>query len=152
VGVNFTYRRRNNDIWTVPFVVENGSRRLLTLDDWVRVADTTPVSSFTGAGDFEGNFTLSPYSIPSFVLPPGLALDSGATLRTNRDDYYQQFVGGEFIFQKRFSDQWSFAANFSINSWTEHFTPGGPGDYPVPNRTVTNPGIDGGAVAPQSAG
>jgi carboxypeptidase family protein/TonB-dependent receptor-like protein len=151
VGVNFTYRRRNNDIWTVPFVIDStGNRRLLTLNDWV------PASNVTGAGnpngDFQGNFVLGPYSIPAFTLAPGLALDSGATLRTNRDDYYQQFVGGEFIFQKRFSDQWSFAANFSVNSWTEHFTPGGPGDYPVPNRTVTNPGVDGGAVAPQSAG
>jgi hypothetical protein len=110
-------------------------------------------------GNFAGDFSLDPYAVTPWTLRDGLALTSG-TLTQNRPGYHQQFLGTELLFQKRFSDRWSLAANVAYNDWTEHFTEGGEGDFPNPNRTPTisatgnngGPHESGGPVAPQAAG
>jgi carboxypeptidase family protein/TonB-dependent receptor-like protein len=157
VGVNFTYRRRFNDLWAVPLVEDaTGAVRPATFDDW---AALTPTHG-NGApnGDYAGNFVLDPYTVQGWTLKDGVSL-TGGTLTENRPDYYTQFLGAELVLEKRFSQRWSFAGNFALNSWTEHFTPGGAGDFPNPNRTPAisasgnqgGPHEDGGSVAPASA-
>jgi hypothetical protein len=150
VGVNMTYRRRFSTQWDLPLVEDaSGAVRAVTLADWTaRAAQSFPGNS---AGNFNGDFVLDPYSVQGFALTSGIGF-TGGTLRTNRDGFFEQFLGAELLFQKRFSDRWSFAANLSLNDWTEHFTEGGEGDFPNPNRTQAVPHEDGGDVAPAAGG
>jgi len=146
IGVNLTYRRRFNTLWDVPLVLDaSGNLRPVTLSDW----QALPSKSYPGnsAGNFEGDFVLDPYTVQGFTLNPDLRLNGG-TLTTNRSGFFEQFLGAELLFQKRFSDRWSFAANLALNDWTEHFTEGGEGDFPNPNVTPAVPHKDGGDVAP----
>lgn len=150
VGVNLTYRRRFNTQWDLPLIEDaSGAVRPVTFADWT----ARSVQNFPGNanGDFNGDFVLDPYSVQGFALNSGTSF-VGGSLRTNRPGFHEQFLGAELLFQKRFSDRWSFAANLALNDWTEHFEVGGEGDFPNPNRTVGVPHEDGGDVAPAAGG
>jgi hypothetical protein len=107
-------------------------------------------------GNFEGDFDTPGYTISTFTLRDGLQFANGSFRVENRKDYYQRYLGAEFLFQKRFSNRWSLGANVTYNDWTEHFTVGGEGDND-PNRALyangfNNIGVNGGPIASRSLG
>jgi hypothetical protein len=160
IGLNFTWRQRNNTTWRVPLVFDpvTGAERQLRFSDWVHGASF----SIDPGPNFDGDFDLPAVQYERWQLAPGVTRTFGVEY-ANRPEYYQRFLGLEAVLQKRFSNRWSFYASLALNDWTEHFTDvdnplealrAGNGNQVVssfnPNRLVGNALENGGPVAPGS--
>jgi hypothetical protein len=89
-----------------------------------------------------------------------LAAQNG-TLLTNNPGVFNQYSGFEFVAVKRLADKWMARGTFAYNDWTEHFDGGVAGNPGIQNPTrtqaqlnggISGPQVDGGQVAPRSAG
>jgi hypothetical protein len=78
------------------------------------------------------------------VLPDRIPANRAATVYSNRDDYYQRYLGFEFSATKRMADRWMARFGFSTNKHTEHFD--SLQAIQDPTSSPTNPNIDGGRV------
>lgn len=128
IGTAFTWKKGTDISWT--------PRIGLTTADYTANAPVT-----------RNGYTVQTYS-PNTAL---VAATGGGRIETQRNGYYTQFMGVEVTATKRLSNKWFGRLAFSYNDWTEHFS-----DKTTaiqnPTRTDTNPGVDGGAVAPRSGG
>jgi hypothetical protein len=88
------------------------------------------------------------------------AFQNGTNL-TNNPGIFNQYSGFEFVAMKRLSDKWMARATFAYNDWTEHYEGGVAGNPGIQNPTrtqasatggISGPQVDGGQVAPRSAG
>jgi hypothetical protein len=83
------------------------------------------------------------------------------TLLTNNPGMFNQYNGIEFVATKRLADKWMARGTFAYNDWTEHYDGGVAGNPGIQNPTrtqaqaaggISGPQVDGGQVAPRSAG
>jgi hypothetical protein len=145
--VNYTYNRVTDHPAT-PFIG-------LTSADWApggTVSGTTP----DGVS----------YNIPIFIPDAAkVAAVGGGRELTNYEDYFTTYSGVEFALNKRMSNRWMARLAFAWNNPQEHFdmnpivnSNGSPtrsdGTPPAGNTLLSGGGalIDGGVVAPRSAG
>jgi hypothetical protein len=95
------------------------------------------------------------YNVPTFV-PSAAAVAAGGNgfLLTNVPGYYTDYHGIDVGLIKRLSNRWMARVGFSYNNAREHFTsPQGAYNFDGnPTRTLTEPLVDGGQFAPESAG
>jgi hypothetical protein len=146
VGISGTWRQRYDEVWNPPMVHEgSGADRVATRADFV-VANVL-AGAYTQDGE---NFT---YTEPYYTLAPGVEY-SQRTFYTNRPDYKENFLGGELMLNKRFSDHWLLGGSFAISDWTLSYDPDGPGAFPDPTRTLDHPYPETGEgqIAVQSTG
>jgi hypothetical protein len=90
-----------------------------------------------GAGDYysSADYVLAPlpvvgklpdgssFSLPFYVLKPGVKPATSFVIR-NTPDYYQQYKGLELTATKRMSNRWMLRGNFTYQDWTQHVGPG----------------------------
>jgi hypothetical protein len=94
------------------------------------------------------------YSVPTWVASGAKVIAGGlGFLVTNVPGYSTDYHGLEIGLVKRMSNRWMGRLAFSLNNAREHFDdPAGLYDTNGnPTRTVTEPLVDGGQLAPQSA-
>lgn len=107
VGLDYTYRLRDNFVWTV-FEKTKGSGNLYSTADYViqpnRVNGTLPDGT--------------PYSLENYRLRPGLPAPT-YTVTTNRPDYTQTYQGLELTATKRMSNNWMMRANVTLSEWEQ---------------------------------
>lgn len=143
-GVAYTYTRTTR-------VYGNGTgnftrRAGMTLDDY------TPGSGYSGVIPLEGGVA---YDVPTFI-PDMKAISAGGNgfLMTTIPGYYMDYHGLELTLNKRLSHRWMGRVGLALNNARDHFT-SPDGRYDVignPTRTVTEPLVDGGQVAPEASG
>jgi hypothetical protein len=129
-------------------------RRVTNVGNWdTRIGLTT--ADYTANDPVTQNgFTAQTYS-PD---PELVAASSSGVLKTNRPDYHQTYHGFELSLVKRLSNNWFGRAAFTYGSHREYLT--GPGavqsptvnDVNAPGLALAGPQVDGGIVAPRSAG
>jgi hypothetical protein len=106
----------------------------------VRGSDYDQIATLAGSASPVGS-----YSVPIYgIRPDRIPANRAATVYTDREDYYQRYVGFEFAATKRMSDRWMARFGFSTNSHTEHFDSLQAITDPTPSPA--NPNIDGGQV------
>jgi hypothetical protein len=94
------------------------------------------------------------YSVPTYVADGAKVIGGGLGFRIQTvPGYSTDYHGLEFGLVKRLSDRWMGRVAFSLNNAREHFDdPAGVYDTNGnPTPTITEPLIDGGQFAPQSA-
>ena len=135
VSVNYNYSRVTNHPMT-PFIG-------LTTADWA------PAPALTGTLP-DG----TAYNIPQFIPDANkVAAVGGGRLLTNFDDYLTTFNGIEMSLTKRMSSRWMARVAGAWNNPQEHYDMAIPvTDNGSPSRSDTFPLVDGGQLAPRSAG
>jgi hypothetical protein len=136
VSAAYTWRRNTN--------VGNWDTRI-----GMTSADYTPNDPVT-----ENGFTAQTYS-PD---PDLVAASSSGFIKSNRPDYHATYNGFEVSLFKRHSNGWMARAAFTYATHREYLT--GPGAVQNPTRTdvsggpgnLSGPQVNGGIVAPRSAG
>ncbi len=107
------------------------------------------------AGSYTLNGTTTTYSVPTYIPNAALVTAGGSGfLETNIPGYYTDNHGLEIAVTKRMSDKWMGRLSLAFNNAREHFDNVN-GVYDTngnPTPTLTEPLVDGGAFAPQSAG
>ncbi len=96
---------------------------------WRRFTNFNRRDNGLRAGDFEqlGTFTFShpaigSASIPYFgAIPSQIPANRSATTYTDREGYYQRYLGFEVSATKRLSDRWMARFGFSTNDHREYF-------------------------------
>src|SRR6185436_6799362 len=93
----------------------------------------------------------SAYSIPTFVPNQAkVTAGGGGFLLTNWNGYYNDYHGVEFSAVKRLSDRWMGRVGLSFNNAREHYATEALYDTNGnPTRTITEPLVDGGQMAPR---
>jgi Carboxypeptidase regulatory-like domain len=111
VGVNGTYRKLNDFVWTIG-EKHQGQGDYYTSADYVLHAPAT--------GTLPNGTKVS---LPYYVLKSGT---DPATFNviTNRPDYYQNYKGLELTATKRMSNRWMLRGNFTFSDWKQHVGPG----------------------------
>ena len=96
----------------------------------------------------------SSYSVPTYVPNQAkVTAGGGGFLLTNWNGYYTDYHGLELSAVKRLSNRWMGRIAVSLNDAREHYAPSALYDTNGnPTRTTTEPLVDGGQFAPQSAG
>src|SRR4051812_731242 len=141
VSVNYTYTRTTDLLGNATFSV--------TPRVGVTLADYAAGPTLTGTLP-DG----SSYSVPTFI-PNAAKVTAGGSgfLAANWNGYYVDYHGLELSAVKRLSNRWMGRLGISFNNAREHYAPEGLYDSNGnPTRTVTEPLVDGGQYAPQSAG
>ncbi len=141
VGVNYTYTRTSDLLGNATYQV--------TPRVGVSLSDYAPGPTLTGTLP-DG----SSYSVPTFI-PNQAAVTAGGSgfLLTNWNGYYTDYHGLEFNAAKRLSNRWMGRVGLAVNNAREHYAPQALYDTNGnPTRTITEPLVDGGQFAPQSAG
>jgi Carboxypeptidase regulatory-like domain len=141
VSVNYTYTRTNDLLGNATFSV--------TPRVGVSLSDYTAGPTLTGTLP-DG----SAYSVPTFI-PNQAKVTAGGSgfLLTNWNGYSTDYHGVEVSAVKRLSNRWMGRVGISLNNAREHYAPEAMYDTNGnPTRTVTEPLVDGGQFAPQSAG
>ncbi len=107
VGVNGTYRKLRDFIWTVG-EKHQGQGDLYSTADFVL---HDPVSATLPNGTV--------MSLPYYVLAPGISAPVYKVV-LNRPDYNQTYAGLELYANKRLSKRWMLRGNFSFADWKQH--------------------------------
>ena len=141
VSVNYTYTRTVDLLGNATFSVT--PRVGVTLADYAAgpvLAGTLPDGSS--------------YTVPTFVANQAKVTAGGSGfLLTNWDGYSTDYHGLEFSAVKRLSNRWMGRVGVSLNNAREHYAPQAMYDTNGnPTRTITEPLVDGGQLAPQSSG
>ena len=136
--VNYTYTRTTNLLGNA-----TGS---VTPRVGVSLADYTAGPTLTGSLP-DG----STYSVPTFIANQAKVTEGGSGfLLTNWDGYYTDYHGLEVSAVKRLSNRWMGRVGVSLNNAREHYAPAAMYDTNGnPTRTITEPLVDGGQLAPQ---
>lgn len=138
VGVNYTYRKRDNFIWT-QYEKTRGMGDFYTAEDYVPAS--APITGTLPDG--------TPYSIPYYNLRTGVPRAQYYATR-NRPDYHQTYNSVELSAQLRTSDKWSVRGQATFADWKQHVGPRGVQD---PSPLLQGDGCytcDGSAVASSS--
>ncbi|MBI2568779.1 MAG: TonB-dependent receptor [Candidatus Schekmanbacteria bacterium] len=119
IGVNMSYRQRDNDTWAPYMKVDAAGNMIGTLgvNDWEvsRVIDVPLDYNHDGVNEEVRKFTL-------WKLKSGVTLNPGkGRYLTNRPDYYEEYKGIELSVVKRLANKWMARAGFSWNDWKQHF-------------------------------
>jgi hypothetical protein len=141
VSVNYTYTRTTDLLGNATFTV--------TPRTGVSLSDYAAGPTLTGTLP-DG----SSYGVPTFI-PNAAKVTAGGSgfLAANWNGYYVDYHGVELSAVKRLSNRWMGRVGISFNNAREHYAPEGLYDSNGnPTRTVTEPLVDGGQYAPQSAG
>jgi hypothetical protein len=141
VSVNYTYTRTTNLLGNATFSV--------TPRVGVSLSDYSAGPTLTGALP-DG----STYSVPTFIANQARVTAGGSGfLLTNWNGYYSDYHGVEVSAVKRLSNRWMGRVGISLNNAREHYAPEAMYDTNGnPTRTITEPLVDGGQLAPQSSG
>ena len=139
VGVQFTFRERDNTIWN-PTINERTNQPLTT-------ADYEVIGTATGTNPVTGET----YNVTQHALRADVYADipNRVNLLTNRPDYSEEYQGIEFTVTKRMSNRWMLRGHFSFVDWTRSV---GQDSLQNPNIGVTRAAEDGSDVVAQSAG
>ncbi|HEX8151951.1 MAG TPA: hypothetical protein VF698_02445, partial [Thermoanaerobaculia bacterium] len=124
VGLNYTHRVRENFIWN-QYEKTRGSGNFYTSADW---QPFTPITGVMPDG--------SPYSIPTYVLRPGVTRPTYYATR-NRPDYEQHYDGIELSAQRRMTNRWSMRGQVTLQDWKQKV---GPNGVQNPNRLLEGDG------------
>jgi hypothetical protein len=141
VAVNYSYTRTTDLLGNATFSV--------TPRVGVSLADYTAGPVLTGTLP-DG----SSYTVPTFI-PNQAKVTAGGSgfLLTNWNGYSTDYHGVEVSAVKRLSNRWMGRVGVSLNNAREHYAPEALYDTNGnPTRTTTEPLVDGGQLAPQSAG
>ncbi|HYS53501.1 MAG TPA: TonB-dependent receptor [Thermoanaerobaculia bacterium] len=124
VGVDYTYRKRTNFVWTV-YEKTRGARDYYTAADYGPSTRSTvnPQKGTLPNGD--------PYNITVYALKPGVPTPRWK-VTTNRPDYDQSYNGIELTATKRMVNNWMVRGNVTFADWKQHIGPNG-----VPNGDPT---------------
>ena len=134
VGLNGTYRKLKNFIWTVG-EKHQGQGDLYSSADYVLHAPATCDPSVKNCAPFT-----SPISLPYYVLAPGISPPTFSVV-TNRPDYNQTYKGLELTANKRMSNRWMLRGNFTYQDWKQHVSGAGIID-PTRQRSSFGTGCD----------
>ncbi len=118
---------------------------------WRRSTDLAwaPLAGFT-TDDYSCRAPVSAAGYSAFVCDPSPTdLLGSAAVIANRPQVHLTYWGAEVDVVKRLENRWMARIGLSWNDWTQHFD--GPLGIVDPTPTQTNPLVDGGVVAPQSA-
>jgi hypothetical protein len=141
VEVNYTYNRTTNLLGNATWSV--------TPRVGMSLADYTPGPTLTGSLP-DG----STYSVPTFI-PNAAKVTAGGSgfLLTNWNGFYTDYHGVEVSAVKRLSDRWMGRVGLSLNNAREHYATEALYDTNGnPTRTITEPLVDGGQMAPRIPG
>jgi len=95
----------------------------------------------------------SAYSIPTFIPDAArIAANGNGRLLTNYEGYLTTFHGVEVSVVKRMSNKWMMRAGFAYNNPREFFDATPQNFLGNPTRTESSPLMQGGQLAPRSAG
>ena len=141
VSVNYTYTRTTSLLGNATFSVT--PRVGVTLADYA----AGPVLTGTLPDG-------SSYSVPTYIANAAKVTAGGSGfLLTNWNGYYADYHGLEVSAVKRLSHRWMGRVGVSLNNAREHYAPEAMYDTNGnPTRTITEPLVDGGQLAPQSSG
>lgn len=125
VGLDYTYRKRTDLLWTV-FEKTRGASDFYTAADYV-LSTSSRVPPQTGTfpnGDA--------YNIPIYVLKAGVPTPT-FKVATNRPDYNIKYSGLELTATKRMQNNWMMRGNITFSDWKQHMGPNGvPNGQPTP--------------------
>jgi hypothetical protein len=141
VQANYTYTRTTDLLGNATFSV--------TPRVGVTLADYAPGPTLTGTLP-DG----STYSVPTYI-PSQAKVTAGGSgfLLTNWNGFSTDYHGVELSAIKRLSNRWMARVGFAFNNAREHYEPQALYDTNGnPTRTITEPLVDGGQLAPQSSG
>jgi len=141
VGAHYTYTRTSNLIGNNSWAV--------TPRVGVTLADYAAGPTLTGLLPDGSAYSVSTY------IPNQARVTAGGSgfLLTNWDGYSTDYHGVEFTAVKRLANRWMARVNVAINDAREHYEPQAMYDTNGnPTRTVTEPLVDGGQLAPLSSG
>jgi hypothetical protein len=123
LGVNFTYRKRDRDLWDPIQDLTNGGILPTSawavdgvLNDTIQCYDTAGPCNLPGAG--------VDYSVTGYSLQ---AVDDTNAWRqdilTNRSGYDEEFNGIELTATRRLSNKWMLRGFVAWNDWTKNIAP-----------------------------
>lgn len=119
LGGTFTWRRLDDFVFGRPEKTRGG-------EDWYTHADYTNVNSSgqpllanCAAGDVACGPITGGYSLPYYVLRPGVAPPTYYVI-TNRPDYHQTYQGLELTGTKRMANRWMMRASLTLQDWKQH--------------------------------
>jgi hypothetical protein len=141
VQVNYTYTRTTDLLGNATFSV--------TPRVGVGLSDYAAGPTLTGTLP-DG----SSYSVPTYIANQAKVTAGGSGfLLTNWNGYYTDYHGLELSAVKRLSNRWMGRVGITLNNAREHYAPSALYDTNGnPTRTITEPLVDGGQLAPQSTG
>jgi hypothetical protein len=118
VGINGTYRKLKNFIWTVG-EKHQGQGDIYSTADYVLHAPATCDPAKQNCAPFT-----STISLPYYVLAPGVPVPTFRVVM-NRPDYNQTYKGLELTANKRMSNRWMLRGNFTFQDWKQHVSGAG---------------------------
>jgi hypothetical protein len=125
VGLDYTYRKRSNLVWTV-YEKTRGAGDFYTAADFAPSTRST-VSPQAGTLPNGTAYNTIVYALKSGVPSPKWKVS------TNRPDYYQSYDGIELTATKRMQNNWMLRGNITFNDWKQHVGPNGvPNGEPTP--------------------
>jgi carboxypeptidase family protein len=111
VGINGTYRKRTDTIWTA-WEKTRGAGDFYTADDYVQ---STPITGTLPNGQS--------YSVPFYKLKSS-APRPIYTVSTNRPDYYETYKGLELTATKRMQNHFMLRGSLTLTDWKQHLGAG----------------------------
>ncbi|MDQ6800996.1 MAG: TonB-dependent receptor [Acidobacteriota bacterium] len=125
VGLDYTYRKRTDLVWTV-FEKTRGAGDFYTAADY-QLSTSSRVPPQTGTLP-DG----SSYTVPIYVLKSGIPTPLWK-VTTNRPDYSIKYSGLELTATKRMQNNWMLRGNVTWSDWTQKMGPNGvPNGEPTP--------------------
>jgi hypothetical protein len=125
VGVDYTYRKRKDLVWTV-FEKTRGAGDLYTAADYQLSTNTRVLPQ---VGTLPGG---SSYTVPVYTLKTGVPAPLWK-VTTNRPDYNVTYKGVEFTATKRMQNNWMMRGNVTLSDWKQHMGANGvPNGQPTP--------------------
>jgi len=128
VQVNGTYRKFNNYRWTLKYFPDTG---VFDNQGWY-ISAGTPPAEIPGIGDTKEAKNNEYY----YLSTEGSAYSPYTRVR-KQPDYYVDYWGLDFIFNKRLSNKWMLNGSFTIHTMGEHF---GDQGFLNPNNVWANEG------------
>lgn len=110
-ALDFTYRKFTNYNWNLQWDGTNKSS--IQSQDWYAQHGTMPST----VGGFS---TKEAAGKPLYYWKAGIR-SLYPRYRTQRPDYYQDFIGGELRLTKRLSNRWMFNASFTLQTERQHW-------------------------------
>jgi hypothetical protein len=114
VGLNYTYRKRTDLLWTA-YEKTRGAGNLYTPADF----EINPSQKQVGTLPNGQQYSVDVYRLKSGIPRPLY------TVTTNRPDYHQTYHGLELTATKRMQNHWMLRGNLTFTDWKQHVGPRG---------------------------
>jgi hypothetical protein len=109
-----TYRQYTNFNWTLKYWLgADGTKTYETQDMWVSAGK--PEGSYPGVGDTKEAKNHDWYTATTDYTKASLYSE-----RQPRPEYYQEYIGFDFVLNKRLSNKWMANANFTWQWQAQH--------------------------------